>query len=322
MAVIPGLPGLRVTVEVAGEALPEHDNDTTDTGHAYLQHRTKKYIEAPAGEAFEIRTLYQAPFDPPLPIHVEVMLDGNYVLAPYFERGGKDGCEGYKYGKAMFMAEGEVETRNFCFSALTIEERDDPVTEETKRKISCIGQITVYLYYIERLDEARSTAIPRALFDSDEALTHKAMKAAVSQGDSLTCQTSLSAPEKQADVTCNEVKTTDDAPFAAFTFFYRSTAALKSLGIIARTPSPSQEPEPEPKDIESMNKEELMAELLRMRKAQDQAARIKRERQEEREDSAVTIGGEDDEVEWIGSQPSKRQRRSPGEDDEVVDLED
>jgi len=34
------------------------------------------------------------------------------------------------------------------------------------------------------------------------------------------------------------------------------------------------------------------------------------------------VGGEDDEVEWIGSQPSKRQRRSPEEGEEVVDIED
>lgn len=42
----------------------------------------------------------------------------------------------------------------------------------------------------------------------------------------------------------------------------------------------------------------------------------------EREDSVATVGGEDDgEVEWLGSQP-KRLRWSPGEGDEVVNLED
>jgi hypothetical protein len=62
---------------------------------------------------------YQAPFDPPLPVHAEIMLDGNYVLAPYLEPGSKEGCEGYKFGKATFMEDGEAETRNFRFSALT-----------------------------------------------------------------------------------------------------------------------------------------------------------------------------------------------------------
>lgn len=45
------------------------------------------------------------------------------------------------------------------------------------------------MYYIEHMDESRSTAIPRPIFDSDEAVRHKAMKAADSPGDSLTCQT-------------------------------------------------------------------------------------------------------------------------------------
>lgn len=59
-------------------------------------------------------------------------------------------------------------------------------------------------------------------------------------------------------------------------------------------------------------------------KENEQAARSKRERQEQREDSAVTMGGGDYEVEWVGSQPSKRQRRSPeeGEGEEAVYIED
>lgn len=77
MAVIPELPGLHVTVEVEGTALPEHDNGAADMGHAYPQNRTTKYIETPAGEEFEIRMCYQAPFNPPLSVHVEIMLDGN-----------------------------------------------------------------------------------------------------------------------------------------------------------------------------------------------------------------------------------------------------
>jgi hypothetical protein len=43
------------------------------------------------------------------------------------------------------------------------------------------------------------------------------------------------------------------------------TAALKSLGMIERTPSPSPEPEPEPKDPNDMSMEEMRAELLRNR---------------------------------------------------------
>jgi hypothetical protein len=119
MVSAPELPGLEVTVEVAGEVLPEFEHDAPNANHSYLQHQVATYIESPAGTQFEIRTLYKAPYDPPLPIHVEIMLDGNYVQAPYLEPGGKEGCEGYKYGKATFMEAGEAETRKFCFAALT-----------------------------------------------------------------------------------------------------------------------------------------------------------------------------------------------------------
>jgi len=35
--------------------------------------------------------------------------------------------------------------------------------------------------------------------------------------------TSLSAPEQRDTITYNEVKTTENEPFATFTFYYRST---------------------------------------------------------------------------------------------------
>jgi hypothetical protein len=99
--------------------------------------------------------------------------------------------------------------------------------------------------------------------------------------DSLTV-CSLSVPEVANRLTFNEIKTANE-PFAAFTFYYRSTgesfplilevpradgtplAALKSLGIINRTPSPSPEPEPGPKCLDQMSTEELRAEVARVR---------------------------------------------------------
>lgn len=75
---------------------------------------------------------------------------------------------------------------------------------------------------------------------------------------------SLSAPEER-EVTYSRVQTAENEPFAKFTFYYRSADALKSLGIIARTPTPSPEPEPEEKDPEDMTPEERRAELIRIR---------------------------------------------------------
>jgi hypothetical protein len=118
MAIAPGLPGLQVTIAVAGEALQEYDYDSTDTGNAQPQDTIRKYIEAPSGAEFEIRTLYVAPFEPPLPVHVDIMLDGDYTQAPYVDWGGKDEREGYCYGQAASMHEGQSHTQNFQFAEL------------------------------------------------------------------------------------------------------------------------------------------------------------------------------------------------------------
>jgi hypothetical protein len=119
MAISPDLPGLNVTIEVAGELLPEYEYDTADTNHVYSTSKAAKYIEAPSDAKFTIHTLYRTPFDPPLRVHVEIMLDGNYVQAPVLEPGREDGCDGYKYSKATFMKNGEAETRKFRFSGIT-----------------------------------------------------------------------------------------------------------------------------------------------------------------------------------------------------------
>jgi hypothetical protein len=45
MAIVLVIPGLEVTIEVAGEALPEYDYETVDA----LPHAILKYAEAPSG---------------------------------------------------------------------------------------------------------------------------------------------------------------------------------------------------------------------------------------------------------------------------------
>jgi hypothetical protein len=118
MAIAPGLPGLQVTVTVAGEALREFDHEA--------QHGNKisKYIEAPAGVEFEITTLYTPPFDPPFKIHLDIMLDNDYVQAPFVHRNDKNGYEGYRYGQAASMIEGLSQIQNFQFAELKIGKLD------------------------------------------------------------------------------------------------------------------------------------------------------------------------------------------------------
>jgi hypothetical protein len=52
---------------------------------------------------------------------------------------------------------------------------------------------------------------------------------------------------------------------------------------------------------------------------QQKLMRIKRER---KESVTTMMGDSDSDVEWSHTQPTKRARRSPGEGDEVVKLDD
>lgn len=122
MAIAPGIPGLEVTIEVDDAALPEYDHTNKGSDPESSETTVSRYIEAPAGADFEIRTLYKPPFEPPMSIHVDIVLDGDYVQAPMEAWGGKAGCEGYRYGQATFTEEEGSVTRKFLFAELQIGE--------------------------------------------------------------------------------------------------------------------------------------------------------------------------------------------------------
>ncbi|KAF1830662.1 hypothetical protein BDW02DRAFT_608286 [Decorospora gaudefroyi] len=188
MAIATAAPGLDVTIEVDGTPLPEYEHGPVD--------------------------------DHELPTStMDIVLDDNYIQAPFVEWGGKEECEGYICSRSTSSISGHHFTQGFRFSEL--------------------------------ID------------------------------------------------------------------------ALKSIGVIARTPSPSPPPEPEvaERDLDNMTEEEVREELRRIR---DDTIQIKREREEERKHNESSFVG-DDEVEWICSQPAercvKRVRRGPRIGDDVVDLD-
>ncbi|KAF2025120.1 hypothetical protein EK21DRAFT_104199 [Setomelanomma holmii] len=324
MAIVPAIPGLVVTVDVAGEALSEYDYVEANIDNAALPYVVSRCIEAPTGAEFAIRSLYKPPHSLHSIVQMDIMLDDNYIQVPFEEWGGKDECEGYRYGKATFITDGHSETRNFRFAAHATEKNDQLVTEDVKRQIYSIGQLALFCYYIEGLNEIKLEQVTLVESEEPAPLSQKAVKAAITPGDWLSCRTILSTSEVRDTITFNQVKIANE-PFAKFIFYYRSTAALKSLGIIARTPTPSPEPEPQARDPSDMSPEELVAEVNRLRAStgpneqQQQLARVKRER----EKSVTTIVGDsDDDIEWVGTQPAKKARRSPGVEDEVVKLDD
>ena len=116
MAIATGIPGLEVTIEVDTAALPEYEHGIVeDDGVATSATR---YIEAPPAANFSIRYLFRPPFTPPSAVQMDVLLDGNYVQAPFVEWGGKEECEGYLCTRATSSTGGHSFTQGFQFAEL------------------------------------------------------------------------------------------------------------------------------------------------------------------------------------------------------------
>ena len=116
------------------------------------------------------------------------------------------------------------------------------MTQDLANRLSPIGRIVLYFYFIEHLEAVGPVEVPQLASNEFDVLSEKALhKAAAMHGDQLSHQTryvlshalqgimiadmatSLTAPEQRDTITYNEVKTTENEPFATFTFYYRST---------------------------------------------------------------------------------------------------
>ena len=88
------------------------------------------------------------------------------------------------------------------------------------------------------------------------------------------------------------------------------TGALKSLGVVPRTPSPFRSPTlaPESEDEfdarnpDTMTREDLIAALARTKTRAERFVRIKREREE----TAAAQDDDEEEIVWTGTRPAKR----------------
>lgn len=116
MAIATGIPGLEVTIEVDAAALPEHQHGIIDDDEVATS--TSRYIEAPSAANFSIRYLFRPPFTPPSAVQMDVLLDGNYVQAPFVEWGGKEECEGYLCSRSTSSTGGHSFTQGFHFAEL------------------------------------------------------------------------------------------------------------------------------------------------------------------------------------------------------------
>ena len=116
MAIATGIPGFEVTIEVDTVALPEYQHGVIEDDEVSTS--ASRYIEAPPATGFAIRYLFRPPFTPPSAIQMDVLLDGDYVQAPFVEWGGKENCEGYLCSRSTSSAGGHSFTQGFRFAEL------------------------------------------------------------------------------------------------------------------------------------------------------------------------------------------------------------
>ncbi|KAJ4338702.1 hypothetical protein N0V87_003826 [Didymella glomerata] len=128
-------------------------------------------------------------------------------------------------------------------------------------------------------------------------------KCALVRGDVLTHQATLTEPQVMRSSEFHQAEV-GKVPIATYTFHYRSRRALKSLGVIPRTPSPSRSPTVEAEEpatqlhLASMTTEQLIAELSQRRGHEEKTVRIKREHAD-----AFDPDDDEDEFEWTGTRP-------------------
>jgi len=116
MAIATGIPGLEVTIEVDAVALPEYQHGIIEDDEVATS--ASRYVEAPPATDFAIRYLFRPPFTPPSAIQMDVLLDGDYVQAPFVEWGGKENCEGYLCSRSTSSTGGHSFTQGFRFAEL------------------------------------------------------------------------------------------------------------------------------------------------------------------------------------------------------------
>ncbi|KAI4636714.1 hypothetical protein J4E93_011012 [Alternaria ventricosa] len=311
MAITKAHPNLKVEVHVKGAPLQEYVDDDDQT----LDDEVTKYIEASSGDNFEIKYCFFSGFSAHHSILLRLSIDGEYAAGGVFNPGSSIRWNHvHTFKGSREFEDGEYYLRKFCFSQLEINDDGDTRTfkDSLKKKLHRVGVISVRFYWVT----AGATYKTPVTVRKDKNLgvvPEKALK-----GSALSHQASYGAREVMQAYSTIETTKIDETPFAEFTFRYRSRAALKSLLVIPRTPSPVPLEE---RDINTLTLEESR-ELLRLQREQmDAAPVIKREGvKRERSSTIINEDNDDDDVTFL----SAKRRRLPVTLDEngaeIIDL--
>ncbi|KAK3622242.1 hypothetical protein LTR56_022290 [Elasticomyces elasticus] len=342
MAIHPLLPGMTISIDVAGKDLPEYNEEETDEANPI---ECVKYIEAMSGAEFGFAICFDAPsfqyaYET---INLECSLDGQSVGDSWFDRQARSSRNRLVERGAISMTSQGLVSQPMLFSELTISE--EAPDKSLMGKLGALGTISVVCYLARlmnytpvdsqwsgkmsggkkagRRKTKAKAAIPVAGVDgelftpllADGRVPEKNLK-----GMALSHQAVVGPATPFQDTASRPVR--KGSPIATFVFKYRSRAALQALHIIPRTPSPVPL---EDRPVEELSIEE-MRELVRRQKATLDAQNERGTKQEikqeiKRERDLPSSEGEESDVEVVEHR-NKRVRADSGHGnaESVIDL--
>ncbi|KAG9190579.1 hypothetical protein G6011_08667 [Alternaria panax] len=315
MAITADYPGIRIEVRVEGVALQEYDDDEEQPSGTTIT----KYIEATSGVTFDMR-FGITPKWPGSSIMFYTHLDGRYVRGHFAQQQSYRGSSSVQIIEAStYTKDGQWFKARFAFSALNIgistkhrpTARSDPIADDSDirnvgdqlmRDMKEMGEIKVKVFFVKNVRDSSTNALSETRTLDVSNIPEKALK-----GRALSHQATLCAPEAspQSSILSFDHLDTNCQPFITFKFKYRSRAALQSLLIIPREPSPAPL---EDRDFDTLTLEEARELIRRQREREDAAPNIKREgTKRERSSTAVSEDQDNDDVSFV----SAKRRRIP-----------
>ncbi|KAI9047563.1 hypothetical protein LZ554_008279 [Drepanopeziza brunnea f. sp. 'monogermtubi'] len=255
MAVTPWVPGLTIAVCIDGTALHEYDDDEDVEvkpglgGEHQASRTTLKYIESTSDKDFVVKVSLGTTFIMDCPAyHFELFIDGKRMYgtvvaqsyyASYFSAGRLIRPLSFDFSGSIQPAPdipGRVFLRSFRFSRIetTLDEDKLKDVAEDSRFMKEAGEIKILVH---RGGEASTgTSQASAIRAHAPAKVHeKSLK-----GQAKSHTTSLGPAKEPVPMEYSASEKIDgrEYPRAIYQFKYRSIAALKSLLIVPRTPSP------------------------------------------------------------------------------------
>ncbi|RMX92283.1 hypothetical protein D0867_14643 [Hortaea werneckii] len=316
MAIHPNVPGLTVSIDVAGQDLPEYNGDDAQDPSS---NTVTKYIEAVSGAEFAIS--YR--------LHTNVFAFAGHAMSISVY------CDGDPAGRTLVppnvtisgtrnsirhhiqeSINGDLIRRPMMFSGLTTSEAE--VNKDLFSKLKIVGTIVVK-WHTGKIVPFTRTSAPSPFLGAKlangkvpeknmkgQAITHQTAPYAVMAGSSGKEE----YPISPFDALGSPLQSSNSGTA-------RMVTALQSMGILPRSPSPIPL---EDRNIEDSNPDE-MRELLRRQQRQRESSKVAIKREIKRERIEFEDDDDDGDDVEIVDRPEKKPRLDvddPGT--EVVDL--